>query len=157
MALTVPLDHVMAKWGTPGEISVLSVPPLCSLSQLHSYDKYYLMVKRKHSCRLHSSDFSELLWAPFCFWSEGGCISHLRSWSISSHLAALRTMMDKTDRQKQTRKKGRRDFISQMKKAEELRWQFHFSFQHFQVKVTVRMDDFITLLLVSETVPVPSE
>lgn len=104
------------------DFSVICSSSTCSLSQLRSYDRYHLMVNKKCSCR--PVDFSELLWALCCLLSEErGCISQLCSWSISSPLAATRTMMDKKDRQKQSGKGGRRDFTSQMKKAEELQWQ----------------------------------
>lgn len=65
MALTVPLDNVMANQGIPGEISMPPMPlHYAPLSHPHIYNKYCLTVNRKCCCR--PAGFPDLVWALCC-------------------------------------------------------------------------------------------
>lgn len=66
MALTVPLDNVMANQGIPGEISMPPIPfQYAPLSHPHIYNKYCLTVNRKCCCR--PAGFPELVWSLCSF------------------------------------------------------------------------------------------
>lgn len=85
MALTVPLDHVMATQGTLGAIFMSIMPPLYApLCPLHIYNKCCMTVNMKFCCR--PPGFPELVWSLCCLLlNKIGCISLLCSWSTSSH------------------------------------------------------------------------